>query len=204
MSFSKDSRRLLPLRGRGAFEDDLDTGGVKSEEDIDELLESGWYPAPTCVAAAEITGVELLVGTLDGALAYPWRILPCFHFTPQALQRVPAPSGPLLHIGVLLHPQYAHFFILPTVVAFVDSATVPGLFPTLALGVLGPAAFLGVATTACQPTMLMTTGIKVTFLGSRFLNLCRTPYLLKETNEMEGSFVLDSNSYSIILSFRGC
>lgn len=35
----------------------------------------------------------------------------CFHFTTQALHSVPAPSGPLRHIGVLLTPQYAHFLL---------------------------------------------------------------------------------------------
>ncbi len=39
-------------------------------------------------------------------------IFPFFHFTPHALQSVPAPSGPLRHIGVLFAPQYAHFLFI--------------------------------------------------------------------------------------------
>lgn len=39
----------------------------------------------------------------------PLRIFPCFHFTPHALHRVPAPWGPRRHMGVLFDPQYKHF-----------------------------------------------------------------------------------------------
>lgn len=104
-------------------------GAFRSSEDV---VPNGWIPSfPLTPLVADFFKVpslgsdggfgtafgELFKDDDDGvdlaALDEPdedvsgesFKILPCFHLTPQALHKVDGPSGPRRHMGVVVHPQ---------------------------------------------------------------------------------------------------
>lgn len=55
----------------------------------------------------DVDGVDLVADDAPEEVVSDesFKILPCFHLTPQALHRVDGPSGPRRHMGVVVHPQ---------------------------------------------------------------------------------------------------